>query len=193
MRLKRCSRSAPSNRSPADDCPIPPFLCGSSPQLKGWQAIGDELGAKDEEEHRHNRIVVLGKPVLHVVQASLRLRTAEQVIDDRPGDRDAGQQNEDDQRDDRTTANVRTSLIPFAKSPTPRQFENASALESREARSCTEPGHHPYQVMPAASQHARSAISSRDRETGTYQVARDACPPSDASVHHCRPDKAMRS
>ena len=55
------------------------------------------LTLKTEEQHGHDGVVVRGEPVLHPAEAGLGGGAAKQVVDDRPGDNEAA----DDQRSDR--------------------------------------------------------------------------------------------
>jgi hypothetical protein len=64
------------------------------------QSIGDELGAQDEEQDRHDCVVVHGEPVLELRQSVPRAGATEQVVEDRRADRDAADDDEDDQRAD---------------------------------------------------------------------------------------------
>jgi hypothetical protein len=67
-------------------------------QLAVRKAVRDEHDADDEEEHGHDRAVVVDEPVLEPVEPRLRLFAPDQVVADGPGDGEAG---DDDERDER--------------------------------------------------------------------------------------------
>jgi hypothetical protein len=70
------------------------------------------LAPKDEERHCHDGIVVQGEPAPHLAQLGPCLVAAEQVIDDRSSDREAGDDDEHDQRDDGVGAREPESCEP---------------------------------------------------------------------------------
>src|SRR5437667_9303656 len=67
------------------------------------QPVSDQLDPEDEEQHGHHCGVVRGEPLLRRVERHPRAVAAHEVVDDGPCDRDAAEDDEDDQRDDRVS------------------------------------------------------------------------------------------
>ena len=85
------------------------------------QAVGDELGAEDQQEYRHDGVVVQDEPVLELVQPGLRVLSADQVVEDRRRDAEAGRPFTDYDVQE-VTALASRGLVQAPKAPAPPEI-----------------------------------------------------------------------
>jgi hypothetical protein len=131
---------------------------GSRSLVSGGRPLAMRLTLKTEEQHGHDGVVVRGEPVLHLAEAGLGGGAAKQVVDDRPGDNEAA----DDQRSDRVGGRE-----PELGEPAPAAAASIRFFGSTPAGRTPRPG---------AGEHGVSMPPVDDRQLADPEVPRALAP-----------------